>query len=247
MCSCRTGGYCRPTNRTDIHEHVENLRSALDSFAGQKVDQVVVIGDVCETGEWIEETCRLLAEAGAVGVWGNHDFGMCVEPTEKIRTKYPAVVLDFMTSHRPRLDIEGCYFAHVEPRLNPEELADLWYFDGPPDEHGKLDRIFDAVPHRIMFAGHYHKWLLAAPDGVKDRKGDRGQFAERTILRSDRSVMRGPVFRIRHRHLGIGPLQPKMNEYGQASRPPSRWGNAATSLLRGLLVAKTTGDLVHVT
>jgi hypothetical protein len=157
---------------TDIHEHVENLRSALDSFAGQEVDQVVVIGDVCETGEWIEETCRLLAEAGAVGVWGNHDFGMCVEPSEKMRTKYPAVVLDFMTSLQPRLEIEGCYFAHVEPWLNPEELTDLWYFDGPPDEHGKLDRIFDAVPHRIMFAGHYHKWLLAAPDGIKDWKGD---------------------------------------------------------------------------
>jgi hypothetical protein len=158
---------------TDIHEHVEHLRSALHSFAGERVDQVVVIGDLFQMGERIEETCRLLVEAGAVGVWGNHDFGMCVEPTEKMRAKYPAVVLDFMTSLRPRLDIEGCYFAHVEPWLNPEELADLWCFDGPPDEHGKLDRIFDAVPHRIMFAGHYHKWLLAAPDGINDWNGDR--------------------------------------------------------------------------
>lgn len=158
---------------TDIHEHVEHLRSALHSFAGERVDQVVVIGDLFQMGERIEETCRLLVEAGAVGVWGNHDFGICVEPTEKMYAKYPAVVLDFMTSLRPRLDIEGCYFAHVEPWLNPEELADLWYFDGPPDEHGKLDRIFDAVPHRIMFAGHYHKWLLAAPDEISDWKRDR--------------------------------------------------------------------------
>jgi Calcineurin-like phosphoesterase superfamily domain len=138
---------------TDIHEHVEYLRSALDRFAGERVDQVVVIGDVCGMGERIEETCRLLIEARAIGVWGNHDFGICVEPTEKMRAKYPAVALDFMTSLRPRLDLEGCYFAHVEPWLNPEELTDLWYFDGPPDEHGNLDRIFDAVPHRIMFAG----------------------------------------------------------------------------------------------
>jgi len=56
---------------TDIHEHVEHLRVALDRLRREQVNQIVVIGDVCEAGERIEETCRLLAEAKVVGVWCN--------------------------------------------------------------------------------------------------------------------------------------------------------------------------------
>jgi hypothetical protein len=147
----------------DIHEQVEFLRAALDRFRQQQVDRVVVLGDVFETGERIEETCRLLAEAQAVGVWGNHDFGLSDNPSNKIRAKYPASVVEYMTTLRPRLELDGCYFAHVEPWLNPEEIADLWFFEGPPDSDGRLKQIFNAVPNRLMFAGHYHRWLLAKP------------------------------------------------------------------------------------
>jgi predicted phosphodiesterase len=35
---------------TDIHEQVEFLRIALDRFRQDPVDQVVVIGDIFETG-----------------------------------------------------------------------------------------------------------------------------------------------------------------------------------------------------
>lgn len=157
---------------TDIHEHVENLRAALNRFQTEGVDQVVVIGDVFEMGERIDETCRLLTDAAAIGVWGNHDYGLCVEPDAETCAKYGDAVIDFMTSLRPRLEIEGCHFTHVEPWLNPEDVADLWYFEGSPDEHRKLDRIFRAVPNRVMFAGHYHKWLLVTPDRIEDWNGD---------------------------------------------------------------------------
>src|SRR5947208_2163570 len=63
----------------DIHEEVDLLRLALDRFRHEAVDQVVVLGDVAETGERLTETTLLLAGAGAVGVWGNHDFGLCRE------------------------------------------------------------------------------------------------------------------------------------------------------------------------
>ena len=158
---------------TDIHEHVEMLRRALDRFDRERVDQIVMIGDVWEMGEQIEETCRLLADANVVGVWGNHDYGLCVDPDEQVRKTYGAVVIDYMTSLKPRLDVADCHFTHVEPWLNPEIIDDLWYFDGPPDEHGKLERIFNSVPNRIMFAGHFHKWLLATPDGISPWNGRR--------------------------------------------------------------------------
>jgi len=158
---------------TNIHEQVELLRSALDRFDKERVDQVVVIGDLLKMGERIEETCRLLAEANAVGVWGNHDFGLCFDPDDEIREKFPAAVIEYMTSLRPRLDIADCHFTHVEPWLDPENVADLWYFDGPPDEHGKLERIFNAVPNRVMFSGHFHRWLLTTPDGISEWNGER--------------------------------------------------------------------------
>lgn len=157
---------------TDIHEHVAFLRRALQLFRSREVEQIVVLGDVFEMGRQIEETCCLLAAAKAIGVWGNHDFGLCYQPGADMRAKYPAMVLDYMTSLQPRLELEGCHFTHVEPWLNPEVITDLWYYEGPPDEHGKLARIFNAVPNRVMFVGHFHKWLLATPAEISPWLGD---------------------------------------------------------------------------
>lgn len=167
---------------TDIHEHVEYLRLALRHLREHQVDQIVMIGDVFQMGQEIEETCRLLAEANVIGVWGNHDYGLSFEPHKKFQTKYGAAVVDYMTSLKPSLEVEGCHFSHIEPWLDSNKIADLWYFDGPPDDDAKLERIFEAVPNRWMFAGHYHRWLLVEPDGIQDWDGqtpvqlDKGRF-----------------------------------------------------------------------
>jgi predicted phosphodiesterase len=95
---------------TDIHEDADQLRLALSCFAEESVDQVVVIGDVCEMGARLEETCRLLKEAKAIGVWGNHDYGLCVNPDDEAQSRFGGAVIDFMTSLRPRLDVAGCHF-----------------------------------------------------------------------------------------------------------------------------------------
>lgn len=158
---------------TDVHEHVENLRAALTRLAAERVDKIVMIGDVVELGKRLTETTQLLADAHVVGVWGNHDYGLCVDPPLELQRKYSPEILRFFGRLRPTLEIEGCFFSHVEPWLNPESLFDLWYYDGPPDEHGKLWRIFHAVPQRLMFAGHFHKWLIASPDEILDWHGER--------------------------------------------------------------------------
>ncbi len=156
---------------TDIHEHVENLRSALRHFTKERVDQVIVLGDVFEKGQRINETCRLLAAANAIGVWGNHDYGLSFRPSKEIRAKYSPDVIEYMTSLRPRLDIDGCHFTHVEPWLDPENESDIWYYEGLPGDRRKLKRIFNAVPNRLVFAGHFHKWLLASPGEIDDWQG----------------------------------------------------------------------------
>lgn len=65
---------------TEIHEHVVTLRRALAHLAELGASKIVMIGDVVEMGRRLEGTCPLLAEAQVVGVWGNHDFGLCFEP-----------------------------------------------------------------------------------------------------------------------------------------------------------------------
>ena len=156
----------------DIHERAEHLRVALRTFRAEHVDQVVVIGDVFEMGQRIEETCRLLIEAHAVGVWGNHDFGLAVNDVDPTRPKYSDRVVRFMRSLRPRLLIEDCHFCHIEPWLDPEDLNDLWYFDGLPETQDRIARIFAAVSSRRLFSGHYHRWLYATPHRLMPWRGE---------------------------------------------------------------------------
>ena len=93
---------------TDIHEHVEYLRIALDRFRQERVDQIVGIGDVLSMAQRIEETCSLLAKANVIGVWGNHDFGLCGEIDEDIRVKYPPASLKYRATAS---NLAGCRIA----------------------------------------------------------------------------------------------------------------------------------------
>jgi len=157
----------------DIHEHTEQLRIAIAVLQEHGADRFVVLGDVFEMGERLEETVHVLREVQAVGVWGNHDVGLCFKPTDKVRDRYSPTVLNFMGSLQPRLEIDDCLFTHVEPWLDPHKVEDLWYFDGPPDSTEKLARSFVAVSHHVLFIGHMHRWLLGRPEGVTEWRGDR--------------------------------------------------------------------------
>jgi hypothetical protein len=123
-------------------------------------------------GKRIEETVGLLRQVEAVGVWGNHDVGLCLDPGEDVCRRYSAAVLDFMGRLQPHLEIDGCLFSHVEPWLDPHKVEDLWYFDGPPDSPEKLARSFGAVPHDALFIGHLHRWLLGTPEGLLPWRGE---------------------------------------------------------------------------
>src|SRR5262249_44859658 len=104
-------------------------------------------------------------------VWGNHDIGLCREPSERIRQKYAGPVLDFMTTLQPRLAIGDCLFTHVDPWLDPEDPMQIWWVGELPDQPGMLQRSLDAVPHRHLFVGHYHRWMLLTPEGRTSWQG----------------------------------------------------------------------------
>jgi hypothetical protein len=156
----------------DIHEQTRELRKAIAVLQRHGAERFVVLGDVFELGRRMEETVGLLQQVQAVGVWGNHDIGLCFDPNEEACQRYSATVLSFMGSLQPRLEIDGCLFTHVEPWFDPHKIEDLWYFDGPPDSPERLARSFTAVPHRFMFIGHMHRWLLGTPNGLLSWRGE---------------------------------------------------------------------------
>jgi Calcineurin-like phosphoesterase superfamily domain len=161
----------KPGILADVHEDVDHLRRALAVLNTAGVDRFVFLGDVCRLCERLDETVSLLAEVDAEGVWGNHDFGLCINSPE-FRGQYSDATVDYMARLKPRHEIEGCLFTHIEPWLDPEKLEDLWWFEGPPETPERAAQSFAAVPHRVMFVGHFHRWFVLSREG---RMGWRGE------------------------------------------------------------------------
>jgi hypothetical protein len=159
----------------DIHEAIEPLQRALLEFRSRGVDQVVSLGDACDTFSPVGragEVVALLRGVHAIGVWGNHDFGLCYEVPEKLRQQTDAAALEYMGTIQPHLVIDGCRFSHVEPWLDAHTVENLWYYDGPPDTPEKAGRSFTAVPERRLFMGHFHRWLVMTPEGRVEWNGE---------------------------------------------------------------------------
>jgi predicted phosphodiesterase len=151
---------------TDIHEHVPELSRALGHFDRQRVDRILCLGDVVERGTALAETVALLAARDVAGVWGNHDFGLCNHPSALVswrRAQFAGPVLDYLATFRPSLQIEDCFFSHVEPWRDLNDVLGLWYFDGPPDTPEKAGRSFAACDARVLVTGHLHRWLVTTP------------------------------------------------------------------------------------
>lgn len=153
---------------TDIHEHVGDLRLALAACDRHRVDRIICLGDVFQSGEAIHETVSLLSQRNIAGVWGNHDFGLCSHPSalaSSRRVHYVGPVLDYLATFQPYLELDGCLFSHVEPWRNLNDVLGLWYLGGMPDVPAKAARSFDARSHRVMFTGHHHRWLVTTRAG----------------------------------------------------------------------------------
>ena len=159
----------------DIHERVEHLRRALEEFQRRGVDTVVSLGDACDGLLGVNrtnETVAMLEQVHAQGVWGNHDFGLCYDVPNDIRQRYDGNALDFLATMKGRLAIGDCHFSHVEPWLDPHDIGQLWYYEGPPDTREKAHRSFESVPQRFLFIGHFHHWLVMTQVGRVEWNGE---------------------------------------------------------------------------
>lgn len=148
----------------DIHEEVEYLDQAVQLLQQVGVDQFVILGDIFDMGKRLLDTVAILTSINSVGVWGNHDYGLCCQVTDHVKEHYPAEVLRYFATLQPWLEIEGSRFQHIEPFLDSTSLEDLWAFGND----GVLDpaRGFAACPHQRIFIGHMHRWELLTETGI---------------------------------------------------------------------------------
>ncbi|HYH64163.1 MAG TPA: metallophosphoesterase family protein [Urbifossiella sp.] len=154
---------------TDIHDAVEELAGALAVLRREGVDAVVNLGDATDafgSHNRADEVVVLLREAGAVSVWGNHDHGLCGAVEEHVQARYSREALAYFAEARPRIELGGCHFSHVEPWIDADDIAALWHYDGLPRTPELLARTFAAFRGASAFVGHHHRWFATTASDV---------------------------------------------------------------------------------
>jgi len=149
----------------DIHEDLPALDAALDLFAREGVGRVVVLGDLFFNGTHVAETVDRLRAAGAVGVFGNHDLGVCLDPDPEVRASHPARVFEFTRTLAARMEVADCLFCHGLPHWDATDAL-AYYGDHPADSAASRAGAFAATGSRMIFVGHFHRWLCATPAGI---------------------------------------------------------------------------------
>lgn len=156
----------------DVHEAIEFLAAALELFRREGVDRIVCAGDLVGAGDRLDEAAALMAGADVACVWGNHDYPLCrTIAAGEAGAHRPAATLDYFRTLRPRLEVGGAHFSHVEPWLDLGDPADLCYYGPPPETAEAAARSCAAVPHPWIFLGHFHRWGLVTLEGPTGWRG----------------------------------------------------------------------------
>ena len=148
----------------DIHGDVENLKLAIERLKRENVDVFVALGDIIYDRRNASETVAALTDCGAIGVWGNHDLGLCVDPQEEVLRHFDDHVIDFFDKLTSHLEFDGVLFTHTLPIQDASDPMSF-YLGKRPDEGDALDDCFSQFFHRIMLVGHFHRWYAATPEG----------------------------------------------------------------------------------
>ena len=156
----------------DIHEDVERVEAAIARCRSAGADRLFTLGDIYLDGQRFARTVQLLAQAGVRGVWGNHEVRLCHEPDDWVEQTFDAETRRYMTQLRPRLEVEGVLLGHVLPRHDPTDFTHPWYIERPPLTAEEAIPDFAAFPHRRIFLGHYHRWLVVTPEGALPWSGE---------------------------------------------------------------------------
>jgi len=144
----------------DIHGNLSALETVLEALAGERVDQVISVGDIVGYGAAPRECIALVRQAGAAVVMGNHDAA-CIDRLDMVyfnpyardavlwtQTVLSAEDRQWLGGLPLARHLEHCSVAHGT--LFRPELFD--YIQSPQD----ADPSLDVMPLRVCFVGHTH-------------------------------------------------------------------------------------------
>jgi diadenosine tetraphosphatase ApaH/serine/threonine PP2A family protein phosphatase len=144
----------------DIHANLTALDRALAALEGERVDQVVSVGDVVGYGAAPAECIARLAEVGAVVVRGNHDAAVggvhdygyfnryAREAVEWTRSRLSPDELRWLRELPLTATLEHCEVAHGT-LAEPEQFH---YLVGVEDAR----RSIQVMTKKVCFVGHSH-------------------------------------------------------------------------------------------
>lgn len=142
---------------SDVHEANDRLRAAVRGLEALGVDRFVFLGDALENGDRIEETWEILRATGARGVWGNHELGLCHDPSRRLREKYAAVLGDF-ADLQPFVVLEDARFSHTAPWEDATDPVAFFTDDEDPCDPEVFSHRVESLVERLFLMGHRHRW-----------------------------------------------------------------------------------------
>ncbi len=154
----------------DIHAHTEYLRKAIACLSRAGVERFIVLGDVIDGARGASETVAMLRDVSAVGVWGNHELGLAVEPNEQIRELFSPEVLAFMAGLSSHYELADLLVSHALPTQDAYDPME-YYLHARATDAAAVMECFRRFGHRIFLTGHLHCWLATTTRGLLPWKG----------------------------------------------------------------------------
>jgi predicted phosphodiesterase len=148
----------------DIHGDIDNLKKVLARLSAESVDRFVVLGDVIYDSRDASETVAILNDIRAIGVWGNHELGVAVQPDEEVGELFSDEVLEFFSQLSPLRDLGDVLLSHSLPTI--DALDPVAYYTGPrATDLEAANACFTKFGHRIFLTGHLHRWFASTAGG----------------------------------------------------------------------------------
>jgi putative phosphoesterase len=152
----------------DLHAEDRRLDRVLDWLVGAGVDAIICTGDIADGRGCVDVTCRLLREARAIVVAGNHDRWLLQGrvrhvPEAHLREALAEVSIDYLSGLSRATELET-----VAGRLllchgvGENDLGKVWPGTprSPIERSVELDALIGSGRYRFLVNGHLHYRVL---------------------------------------------------------------------------------------
>ena len=148
----------------DVHAEHRRLDAALDFLSGRNVDAICCTGDIADGAGCIDTCCRLLAQAEAIAVAGNHDRWLLADRLRDIPDAHRVADIDDASRHYlaalpPTISIDTPHGrALLCHGVSNNDLRKVW--PGSPrmpiERSHELDALIAEGQFQFVFNGHLH-------------------------------------------------------------------------------------------